>query len=484
MSQEQSTSYILWFNEIGKADTEFVGGKNANLGEMYNHLQSKENKIFPSEKIQVPFGFAITTTAYKYFISENNLEQRIREIIEEIDWNDINSIHAKSHNIRELILSAKFPTKLENEIKEAYKALAEKLEVSVENLSVAVRSSSIDEDLVDASFAGQQESYLNISGENNFLSAIKNVFASLFTAKAMSYRKNKNIDNLASAISVGVQKMVRSDVGLSGIILTIDSEGGFDDLILINASYGLGEVITKGEVTPDEYKVLKTMLQKGQPAILDKHLGSKEKKLVNSEIGNLTKQLPVDSEHRKSFALSDEQIITVAKLSVIIENYFGRPMDIEWAYDGLVNDFFIVQARPQTDNSIKKKLDPHNYVLLETGEEIVEGLAVGKKIASGKAHYISSPKDIDKFKAGEILITEHANADWEPVLKIAGGLVTDKGGRASHAAIIAREFGVPAILGTGNATTVINDGEDITISCAQGMKGKVYKGKLKFQIKL
>jgi pyruvate,water dikinase len=482
--KENTDKLIFWFDAIGRNDKQLVGGKNANLGEMYQNLSQSYKATFLGEKIEVPFGFAVSTAAYRYFITANQLSEKIAKVLDGLDLKVIKNLEERSKEVQQLILNAPLPAELEKEIISAYEQLAAKLKLKLADLRVAVRSSSVDEDLSNASFAGQQESYLNIKGAGPLVEAVKKVFASLFTVRAIMYRGGQQHKILNASISVGVQKMARSDIGSSGIMFTMDTENGFDNLVLINASYGLGEMVTKGAVTPDEYKVFKSMLGKGTGAVLEKFLGSKEKKLVCSDNEQPTKQLPVGTEARHTFALTDEQIVQLAKWALIVENYFAMPMDIEWAYDGEVNSFFIVQARPQTALTKQKISENHEYLLLETGQVLAEGMAVGKKIASGKAHFISSVSEMDKFKAGEILIAEYADADWAPLIKIAAAVVTDKGGRASHAAIISREFGVPAVVGTGKATTAIKDGEILTVSCAQGQDGKVYKGNLKFKIKV
>jgi len=475
--------FIFWFNEIGKNDVHLVGGKNANLGEMYNNLNAAEKTGSSEQKISVPFGFAISTAAYLHFIKANNLGQKIAEILQSLDTKNIKQLEEKSLKVRELILASPFPPDLEKEILEAFLELAKNLGVPAGVLGVAVRSSSPEEDLTESSFAGLYESYLNIRGNKELLINVKKVFASLFSARGISYRYDGGYNTAEPAISVTVQKMVRSDLGVSGIMFSLDTENGFSDLVLINASYGLGEVITKGEVTPDEYKILKSMIPKGPEAVIEKRLGSKEKKLVYGNNSAATKVVPVDEKERGSFALSEGQIMQLAKLALDIEQYFGMAVDVEWAYDGQVNKFFVVQVRPQTAETKRRNSASQEFVLLETGSVITEGLAVGKKVGAGNAHYIRELSRIGEFMAGEVLITDFADANWEPAIKIAAALVTNLGGRASHAAIIARELGIPAVVGTNDATVVIRDGQQITVSCAEGEMGKVYQGILKFRPK-
>ncbi len=476
--------FIFWFDEIGKEDVNLVGGKNANLGEMYRNLTGAESKLFPGEKISVPFGFAVSAYSYNYFIKQNNLDQKIKDALAGLDTHNIKHLEEKGAQVRELILSAPFPADLEMEIKVAFGQLGEKLKLSPADLDVAVRSSATAEDLPDASFAGQQESYLNVRGDHELLESIKKAFASLFTNRAISYRQDKNYDHFNIALSVAVQKMARSDRGSSGVIFTLDTESGFKDLVLINASWGLGEFVVKGVVTPDEFKVFKPTLKKGFKSIISKRLGSKEKKLVYTPAGSSepTQELPVDPLDRHAWTLNDEQILKLAKWAVIIEEHYQRPMDIEWAYDGVTKELFIVQARPETVQARKEGNVLEEFVMEEKGNIIAQGAAVGAKIGQGKARYIRNAGQLSEFKKGEVLVTEITDPDWEPIMKIASAIVTNAGGRTSHAAIVSRELGIPAVVGCGNATEVIKDGMEITVSCAEGEVGKVYEGLLKFRI--
>jgi len=484
MADKREGKFILWFNEIAKTDVGLVGGKNANLGEMYQNLTNAESKTFPGEKISVPYGFAVTAAAYAHFIKENKLDAKIRQALADLDTHNIKQLQQKGETVRNLILSASFPQDLETEIKSAFGELGKKLNLSGDGLDVAVRSSATAEDLPDASFAGQQESYLNIRGDKNLLQAIKEAFASLFTDRAISYRVDQKFDHFAVKLSVAVQKMARSDRGVSGVMFTLDTESGFKDLILINASWGLGEFVVKGVVTPDEFKVFKPTLKKGFKSIISKRLGSKEKKLIYADSGPVpTKEVAVTEVDRHSFTLTDEQILKLAKWGAIIEDHYQRPMDIEWAFDGIQKELFIVQARPETVQARKDVKVLEEFVMEEKeGKVICQGAAVGAKIGQGKARYIKDATHLSEFQKGEVLVTDITDPDWEPIMKIAGAIVTNKGGRTSHAAIVSRELGIPAIVGTGNATEVLKDGLDITVSCAEGELGKVYEGLLKFKV--
>ena len=483
MEDQREGKFVLWFSEIGKTDVHLVGGKNANLGEMYQNLTNAESKTFPGEKISVPFGFAVTAAAYAYFIKENALDAKIREALSDLDTHNMKQLEEKGDTVRQLILKAKFPADLEAEIKTAFAELGKKLKLSVADLDVAVRSSATAEDLPDASFAGQQESYLNIRGDENLLEAIKEAFSSLFTNRAISYRVDQKFDHFAVKLSVAVQKMARSDRGVSGVMFTLDTESGFKDMILINAAWGLGEFVVKGIVTPDEFKVFKPTLKKGFKAIISKRIGSKEKKLIYGEGKNATKEVPVTAEDRHRFTLTDDQILKLAKWGAIIEEHYQRPMDIEWAFDGNDKSLYIVQARPETVQARKDVKVLEEFVMEEkNGKIICQGAAVGAKIGSGKARYIKDATHLDEFQKGEVLVTDITDPDWEPIMKIASAIVTNKGGRTSHAAIVSRELGIPAIVGCGNATEVLKDGLEITVSCAEGELGRVYEGILKYQV--
>jgi pyruvate, water dikinase len=475
--------FILWFKEINKNDIPLVGGKNANLGEMYQNLTNVKNETFPADSIQVPYGFSITAYSYRYFITKNELDKKIADVLYGLDTGDMHALEKAGREVRDLIMSAKYPEDLEEAIKTSFDKLADELKIARGELDVAVRSSATAEDLPDASFAGQQESYLNIHGKHNLLEAIKMAFASLFTNRAISYRVDQHFDHFKVALSVAVQKMVRSDRGCSGVMFTLDSDSGFRNVILINGSWGLGEYIVKGIVTPDEYMVFKPTLKKGYKAIIDKKLGTKERKLIYAHDGNkATKDVTVHESDRQTFVLNDDQIIKLAKWGIIIEDHYQKPMDIEWAYDGISNQLYIVQARPETVQARKDQKVLEEYHLLEKGIILTEGAAVGSKIGQGKAHFIKDPSQISEFNKGEVLITQMTDPDWEPIMKVASAIVTNAGGRTSHAAIVSRELGIPAIVGCGNATKAIKSGTDVTVVCSEGESGKVYSGRLKFEI--
>lgn len=480
---ERSEQFILWFDEIGRDDIPLVGGKNANLGEMYQNLTHASSELFEGEKIQVPYGFAVTAYAYRYFIEKSGLDAKIREILEGLNTSDIKQLEKVGDRVRESILSAEFPEELNNAINDAYRKMAEKLNIENANLDVAVRSSATAEDLPDASFAGQQESYLNIRGEHALLEAIKKAFASLFTNRAISYRVDQKFDHFKVALSVAVQKMARSDRGASGVMFTLDTDSGFKEVVLINGSWGLGEFVVKGVVTPDEFMVFKPGLKKGFRSIINKKIGSKEKKLIYSTDGTSpTKEVPVTPNERQMFVLNDDQILRLSRWGVMIEEHYKKPMDIEWAYDAEENELYIVQARPETVQARRDNTVLEEYVLLEKGKVLAQGASVGRKIGAGKAHFIKDPSELSEFKPGEVLVAEITDPDWEPIMKIASAIVTNSGGRTSHAAIVSRELGIPAIVGCGDATKVIPNGQEITVCCAEGELGKVYEGILQFKI--
>ncbi len=480
--QDKSQQFILWFDEVNRDDISLVGGKNANLGEMYQNLTHATSSMFPDEKIHVPYGFAVTAYAYKYFIEKSNLANKISEALASLDTKDMKQLEEIGGKIREMIISSPFPQELDAAIRTAYKELGKKLQIT-DFVDVAVRSSATAEDLPDASFAGQQESYLNITGEESLLEAIKKAFASLFTNRAISYRVDQHFDHFKIALSVAVQKMARSDRGSSGVMFTLDTETGFRNVVLINGSWGLGEFVVKGIVTPDEYMVFKPTLKTGFKPIITKNLGSKEKKLIYATEGTAaTKEVEVAANERQMFVLNDEQILQLAKWGMIIEEHYQKPMDIEWAYDAKDNQLYIVQARPETVQARKNNTVLEEYMLLEKGKILAEGASVGRKIGQGKARFIKDPSELSQFQKGEVLLAEITDPDWEPIMKIASAIVTNAGGRTSHAAIVSRELGIPAIVGTGDGTIVIANGQEITIDCAGGEVGKVYEGILQFRV--
>ena len=459
---------ILWFKELTIKDVTRVGGKNASLGEMYRKLTPKG--------VNIPNGFAVTASAYDYFISQTKIKSAIHRILKGINKDNL-SLRAK--DIRELILSVELPEDLVEEIFSAYRKLSGKDRL----IAVAVRSSATAEDLPSASFAGQQESFLNISGQEALLSAIRKCFASLFTDRAVSYRIDHGFKHEKVLLSVGVQEMVRSDLASAGVMFTIDTESGNDNVILINAAYGLGEYVVKGVVNPDEYYVFKKTLDRGFAPIISKQVGDKKKKLVYSrDLKKPTKNEPVKSVEQKKYVLTDNQILKLAKWALIIEKHYKRPMDIEWAVDGKSNEMFIVQARPETIASKKDVNYFEDYWLLEKGKVILEGSSVGIKIGAGKARVIKNIKDLSSFKEGEVLVAEMTDPDWEPVMSKASAIVTDAGGRTCHAAIVSRELGVPCVVGCGSATKKVKTGQEITVNCSEGEIGKVHQGNLKFKI--
>src|SRR3990167_1627733 len=441
MDKQHTT--ILWFEDLSIEDVPLVGGKNAALGEMISTLAPLG--------VQVPGGFAVTATAYKQFLQSNNLDSRIGEILAGINTHNLRDLQRRGKAIRRLILKARFEKELEQAIVKAYTEMERRYGHRV---GVAVRSSATAEDLPTASFAGQQETYLNVSGKRQLLAAIKRCFASLFTDRAISYRQDKGFAHHEVALSVGIQKMVRSDVGASGVMFSIDTETGYDKVVVINSTYGLGEIIVCGGVIPDEFMVFKPALEAGKLGIISRQVGEKANKIIYSKQG--TKRVSVPAAERISLSISDAEANHLAKWAVRIEQHFSakrgyfQPMDMEWAKDGLSGQLFIVQARPETVLATADKNVYTEYLLKEKGQVLTTGTAVGTKIAAGATHIIKSPKQIHKFRPGEILVTEITDPDWEPIMKMASAIVTDKGGRTSHAAIVSRELGIPAIVGTHN----------------------------------
>ncbi|HLP87509.1 MAG TPA: phosphoenolpyruvate synthase [Nostocaceae cyanobacterium] len=469
---------VLPFNSVGIADIPLVGGKNASLGEMIQQLKSKG--------VQVPTGFATTAYAYRYFITNAGLEAKLRQIFANLDVEDVDNLRQCGKQARLLMLETPFPLELQEAIARSYQTLCQEYSIDTD---VAVRSSATAEDLPDASFAGQQETYLNVHGLQAVLESCHKCFASIFTDRAISYRQIKGFDHFDVALSVGVQKMVRSDLACSGVMFTIDTETGFKDAALITAAYGLGENVVQGAVNPDEYLVFKPTLKQGFRPILQKRLGTKDIKMVYDVGGlKLTKNISVPQSDRVVFALNDEEILQLAKWACIIEDHYSQvrgiytPMDIEWAKDGITNELFIVQARPETVQSQKSRNVLKTYQLKEKGQVLLTGRSVGEMIGQGKARVILDVHNINQFQAGEVLVTNRTDPDWEPIMKKASAIVTNSGGRTCHAAIIAREMGIPAIVGCGNATTVLKTGQEVTVSCAEGETGKVYGGLLPFEV--
>ena len=471
---------ILWFEEVGIVDIPLVGGKNASLGEMICQLQPKG--------VNVPNGFATTAYAFRHFIEKAGLEAKLREVFADLDIEDMANLRDRGRQARALVLSTPFPEDLQMAIGMSYKKLCN-LYGSEEDSDVAVRSSATAEDLPDASFAGQQETYLNVYGTNEVVDACHRCFASIFTDRAISYRVINGFDHFDIALSVGVQKMVRSDLAASGVMFSIDTETGFKDAALITASYGLGENVVQGAVNPDEYFVFKPTLRQGFRPILEKRLGSKEIKMVyDIGGGKLTKNISVPISERVKFAITDDEILKLAEWTCIIEDHYSEvrgklsPMDIEWAKDGKTGELFIVQARPETVQSQKSGNILKNYKLNGSSNVLVSGRAVGEMIGQGKANVILEVNNIEDFQAGQVLVTNKTDPDWEPIMKKASAIVANQGGRTCHAAIIAREMGIPAIVGCGNATVVLKTGQEVTISCAEGEEGKAYEGLVPFGI--
>ncbi len=476
-------AFLVWLDEVGIEDISLVGGKNASLGEMIRNLYSLG--------VNVPYGFVVTSEAYYEFIRYNRLEGEIKKILQGLDPKNVEDLARRGHLIRELIKGGEFPREIEEGIKDYYQKLSERYGSFA--IDVAVRSSATAEDLPHASFAGQQETYLNVVGAENVLTAVKNGFASLFTDRAISYRESFNFDHFKVGIAMGVQKMVRSDMGASGVMFTLDTESGFKDVVVINATYGLGELLVQGMVTPDEYMVFKPTLQAGYSAIIEKKLGRKDRKMVYGTGQERVKVVNVPLQEQKRFALSDEEILQLARWGILIEDYYSRkngrwmPMDIEWAKDGILNQLFIVQARPETVHSRKQENILKVYKFTQPIEErskkrIVYGIAVGDKIAHGKVRVIHDLKDAGQFQEGEILVTDITDPDWEPIMKKASGIITNRGGRTAHAAIVARELGIPAIVGTHKATEILKTGMEVTLSCAEGEIGYVYEGLVPFEV--
>ncbi|MEG3908202.1 phosphoenolpyruvate synthase [Microcoleus sp. w2-18bC1] len=469
---------VLLFDEVGIADIPLVGGKNASLGEMIQQLTA--------QGVRVPNGFATTAHAYRYFIQSAGLEAKLREIFADLDVEDLQNLRQKGKQARALILDTPFPRELQAAIADAYEKLCDRYGDSTD---VAVRSSATAEDLPDASFAGQQETYLNVQACAGVLECCHKCFASIFTDRAISYRQQRGFDHFEVALSVGVQKMVRSDLASSGVMFSIDTETGFKNAVLVTAAYGLGENVVQGTVNPDEYFVFKPTLKQGFRPILDKRLGSKTLKMVYDIGGSkYTKNVSVIAAEKNKFAIQDDEIMQLAKWAVIIEEHYSKvrgtytPMDIEWAKDGNTGELFIVQARPETVQSQKSAKVLRNYKLQGSSGVLAKGRAVGESIGQGKARVILDVHRIAEFQSGEVLVTNKTDPDWEPIMKKASAIVTNSGGRTCHAAIIAREMGIPAIVGTGDATQILKNGQEITVSCSEGDEGKVYAGLLPFEI--
>ena len=472
MGEKQQNEIIRWFENLNAEDVSVVGGKNASLGEMIRTLKA--------ENIRVPDGFATTSQAYLEFLQVNGLKQKIQDLLDDLH-NGEQTLEKVGKSIRRLFGGASFPEQTAQAIRDAYARLAARYDE--EDVDVAARSSATAEDLPEASFAGQQETFLNIAGGDDLLEACRRCYASLFTDRAISYREEKGFNHLSVALSVGVQKMVRADKGGSGVMFTLDTETGFRKIVVINAAWGLGENVVQGAVTPDEYIVFKPVLGDNDfKPIIGKTLGDKEKKMVYARGGSrTTRNVNATKKERRSFVLSDDEILQLARWGCVIEKHYGKPMDIEWAKDGENGELFIVQARPETVQSQKQADRLKRYTLKEKGERIASGLAVGDQIAAGKVCLLKSADEIEQFEEGTILVTEMTDPDWVPIMKKARGIITDYGGRTSHAAIVSRELGIPVVVGCGDATESLQDGKEITLSCAEGDQGHVYAGILDFE---
>jgi pyruvate,water dikinase len=465
---------VLWYSELGMHDVEIVGGKNASLGEMIQNLAKSG--------VKVPDGYATTAAAYREFLAHEGLAGRINAQLDTLDVDDVQALAKTGKAIREAVMKAPFPAALEKEIRSAYdKLLAE----SGAEISVAVRSSATAEDLPDASFAGQQETFLNVQGIENVLKAIKEVFASLYNDRAIAYRVHQNFVHSAVALSAGVQRMVRSDKGASGVMFTMDTESGFREAVFITASYGLGEAVVQGAVNPDEFYAYKPNLKAGRPAVLKRGLGEKAKKMVytaDRSHGKTVEFVPVSPEERGKFCLTDADVETLGRQALIIEQHYGRLMDIEWGKDGIDGQLYILQARPETVQSRAAGNTLRRYKLKGKGEVLAEGRAIGQKIGAGPVRLLKSISEMNRVQAGDVLVTDMTDPDWEPIMKRASAIVTNRGGRTCHAAIIARELGIPAVVGCGDATSVLKDGTPVTVSCAEGDTGHVYAGNIDFAV--
>ena len=471
----KSKKNILWLKDISLKDVPLVGGKNASLGEMYRNL-SKEG-------VNIPDGFALTTRVYWRFLKDNGIDQELKKLFKDLNAKDIKKLQQVGKKARQLILDSEFSWRLNTVILKAYRNLEKKYG---KNIDVAVRSSGVVEDAPDASFAGQFESYLNIKGEEELLTTIKKCLASTFNDRVISYREEKGISHLDFALSIGVIKMVRSDLASSGVIFTLDTETGFDKVVLINSIWGIGEMIVKGLITPDEFYVFKPTLEKGFKSIIVKNLGRKNKKYVYGKRG--LKQAKVNPTKQLKFSLSDKDVLCLAKWAVIIEKYYSEkygkymPQDIEWAKDGKTGQLFIVQSRPETVHAPKSGNIYREYHIKTDKNPILSGIAVGNKIGAGRVRVISDVSKISEFQQGEVLVTKMTDPDWVPIMRMASAIITDEGGKTAHAAIVSRELGVPAIVGSEKATKVLKTGQSVTVDCTQGLKGRIFTGKVPFEI--
>ncbi|MBM7422656.1 phosphoenolpyruvate synthase [Spongiibacter marinus] len=465
--------YVIWFRDLGMNDVEVVGGKNASLGEMISQLSNAG--------VSVPDGFATTAQAYRDFLDQSGLNQRIQDMLKGLDIDDVKTLAKVGKEIRQAIVDTPFPAPLNDAISEAYAKMID----GNPAMACAVRSSATAEDLPDASFAGQQETFLNINGLDNIMIAIKEVFASLYNDRAIAYRVHKGFEHADVALSAGIQRMVRSETGAAGVMFSMDTESGFDGVVFITASYGLGETVVQGAVNPDEFYVHKATLEKDRHAVLRRNLGSKLIKMVygsEASAGKSVETVDVPEADRSQFCITDEEVMSLARQALIIEKHYGRPMDIEWARDGDDGKLYIVQARPETVKSRESANMMERYLLKEKGEVLCEGRSIGQRIGAGPVRVIDNLAEMDQVQQGDVLVTDMTDPDWEPVMKRAAAIITNRGGRTCHAAIIARELGIPAVVGCGDATERLSSGQDVTVSCAEGDTGMVYAGQLDFDI--
>ncbi len=468
----EEKKYILWFDQVTKKDIPLVGGKNGSLGEMYSLLAPRG--------VRVPNGYIFTADAYWYYLRYNGIDEKLQKIFSSLDVKNLRSLKQVSQKARALILQGKYPPDLREAILVNYGHLSNAYKMK--RADVAVRSSATAEDLADASFAGQHETYLNIDSEAELLQAVKKCVASLFLERAIVYRAEKGFDHLKVALSVGIMKMVRSDLASAGIMFTLDTETGFRNVVLINAIYGVGELIVKGRITSDQFYVFKPTLKEGKRAIIAKNLGRKDKKYVYASNKGL-RELPVSAADAGRFSLNDDEVLQLARWAVEIEDHYGTPQDIEWAKDGATGELFIVQARPETVHAANTSHVYEEYALKAASAPLLTGIAVGNKIGRGKARVIPSVSRIADFREGEVLITKMTDPDWMPIMRIASAIVTDEGSKTCHAAIISRELGIPCIVGTKNATRAIRTGTDVTIDCTQGLNGRIFKGLVEYEVK-
>ncbi|WP_227430108.1 phosphoenolpyruvate synthase [Psychrobacter sp. I-STPA6b] len=473
MTEQTANPQVITLDKIGKDDIDKVGGKNASLGEMISHLSDLG--------VSVPGGFATTSEAFNHFLKETGLLEKINNELAGLNIEDVHQLAETGQKIREWIIAQPLPESLEKEIRAAFEKMS-----GGEDIAVAVRSSATAEDLPDASFAGQQETFLNIRGIENVLIAIKEVFASLYNDRAIAYRVHQGFEHAEVALSAGIQRMVRSETGASGVMFTLDTESGFDEVVFITASYGLGEMVVQGAVNPDEFYLSKALLREDKPAIVRRNLGSKHQKMVYGDDGSTTKStkiVDVEKEDRLQFSLTSEELTELAKQALIIEKHYGHAMDVEWAKDGDTGEIFIVQARPETVKSRQDRNVMERYVINSDNAKVLcEGRSIGQRVGSGKVRIVNSIHEMDKVQTGDVLVSDMTDPDWEPVMKRAAAIITNRGGRTCHAAIIARELGVPAIVGCGNATEILTDGQEVTVSCAEGDTGFIYEGLLDFEI--